>query len=164
MRVLLPVFANVVLLLAVLGLGSLVRAICPQKHSRVDAAALTLLGGIGVVGIILFGVGQFWFARTSILLVLCVGILLSLQPALGLIRRRRQWFAELRPPILPLAIIAFIVVGTVVGGMTVLVGDMNHDSIAYHYLGRTVWLKHGVIRSKPSEIANTLLRVANRMD
>ena len=85
------------------------------------------------------------------MLVLCVGILLSLRPAWGLIRHWRQWFAELRPPILPLAIIAIIVFVTVVGGMTVLVGDMNHDSIAYHYLGPTVWLKHGVIRAVPDE-------------
>ncbi len=151
MRVLAPVFANIVLLLAVLGFGSLVRAIYPKEHSRVDAVALTLLGGIGVVGIVLFCVGQFWFTRTSILLVLCVGILLSLRPAWRLIRHWRQWFAELRPPILPLAIIVVIVIVTVVGGMTVLVGDMNHDSIAYHYLGPTVWLKHGVIRAVPDE-------------
>ena len=52
MRVLAPVFANLVLLLAVLGFGSLVRAIYPKQHSRVDAAALTLLGGIGLVGLL----------------------------------------------------------------------------------------------------------------
>jgi hypothetical protein len=151
MRVLAPVFANIVLLLAVLVFGSLVRAIYPKRNSRVDAAALTLLGGIGVVGIVLFCAGQFWFTRTSILLVPCVGVLLSLRPAWGLTRNWRQWFAELRPPILPLAIIVVIVFVTVVGGMTVLVGDMNHDSIAYHYLGLAVWLKHGVIRAVPDE-------------
>ena len=150
MRVLAPVFANLVLLLAVLGFGSLVRAIYPKKHSRLDAATVTLLGGIGVIGLVLFCVGQL-FTRPSILLVLCVGILLSVRPAWGLIRHWRQWFAEVRPPILPLAIIAVIVFVTVVGGMTVVVGDMNHDSIAYHYLGPTVWLKHGVTRAVPDE-------------
>jgi len=152
MRVLVPVFANVVLLLAVLGFGSLVRAIYPKKHSRVDAAALTLLGGIGVVGLVLFCVGQLWFTRMSILLVLSVGMWLSLRPGRRLIKNWRQWFSELRPPLVPLAIIVVIVFVTVIGGMTVLVGDMNHDSIAYHYLGPTVWLKHGVIRAVPDEV------------
>lgn len=151
MRLLAPVFANVLLLLGVLGFGSLVRSIYPKGHSRVDAAALTLLGGLGVVGILLFCVGQFWFTRNSILLVLCVGMLLSMRPAVGLLRHWRQWFADLEAPKLPLAIILVVLLVTAIGGMTVLVGDMNHDSIAYHYLGPTVWLKQGVIRAVPDE-------------
>jgi hypothetical protein len=148
MRLLAPVFANVLLLFAVLGFGSLVRSIYPKEHSRVDAAAMTLLGGLGVVGILLFCVGQFWFTRNSILFVLCVGMLLSVRPALGLLRNWRQWFANLEAPKLPVAIILVVFLVTAIGGMTVLVGDMNHDSIAYHYLGPTVWLKQGVIRAE----------------
>ena len=29
---------------------------------------------------------------------------------------------------------------------------MNNDSVAYHYLGPTVWLRHGVIRAVPDEV------------
>jgi hypothetical protein len=83
MRLLAPVFANVLLLFAVLGFGSLVRSIYPKEHSRVDAAAMTLLGGLGVVGILLFCVGQFWFTRNSILFVLCVGMLLRCATRFG---------------------------------------------------------------------------------
>jgi hypothetical protein len=36
-------------LLAVLGFGSPVRAIYPKEQFRVDGAALTLLGGLGVL-------------------------------------------------------------------------------------------------------------------
>jgi hypothetical protein len=50
MRLPVPICANVLLLLAVLGFGSLVRAVYPKEQSRVDGAALTLLGGLGVLG------------------------------------------------------------------------------------------------------------------
>jgi hypothetical protein len=111
---------NVLLLLAVLGFGSSVRAVYPKEQSRVDGAALTLLGGLGVLGMLVFCVGQYWFTRISIVLVLSVGILLSLPPFLEFVRHWRLWLADLRAPILPLAIVLVVLLVTAIGGKVIV--------------------------------------------
>jgi hypothetical protein len=70
--------------------------------------------------ILLFCVGQFWFTRISIVLVLSVGILLSLPPFLEFVRHWRPWLADLRAPILPLAIILVVLLVTAIGGKVII--------------------------------------------
>jgi hypothetical protein len=152
MRVLPAIAANICLVVSALGFGNLFRSLFPKSFSRVDRVALTLLGGLGTLGTLLFCVGQVWFSRTSILFVLLAGILLSINPISRDVRARRQLLAELQPPVFPLAIISLLFVVTVIGGLALPVGDMNNDSIAYHYLGPTVWLRQGEIRAVPDEV------------
>jgi hypothetical protein len=80
MRVLPPIVANIVLFAVAFGYGSLLRRLFPQSFSVLDRFAFALMGGLGLIGTALFGIGQFWFSRTAILLVLIPGVALSLCP------------------------------------------------------------------------------------
>lgn len=152
MRLLPAIFANVVLLAAALGFGSLLRRLFPENFSQIDRLAMTMLGGLGILGTVLFCVGQVWFSRTAILLVLLLGVLLSGGVLAGVIRGCRSMFATLSFPFLPLAIIVGVLAVTFAGGFAEPTGDMNNDAIAYHYLGPKVWLREAVIRPIPDEI------------
>jgi hypothetical protein len=152
MRLLPAIIANVVLAVAAIGFGNLFRSWIPKSFSQLDRVVLTLLGGLGLLGTILFCVGQVWFSRTAIVLVLLLGVLLSLRPLAQAIRNCRPAFAKLSLPALPAGIVLLVMVLTAVGGLALPTGDMNDDAIAYHYLGPRVWLQNGVIRPVPDEI------------
>ena len=58
MRVFPAIFANVVLFASALGFGGLLRRLFPQSFSPIDRLAFTLLGGLGLLGTVLFCVGS----------------------------------------------------------------------------------------------------------
>ena len=152
MRVLPAIFANLVLLAAAIGFGSLLRRLFPGSFTRIDRLALTLLGGLGILGTLLFCVGQVWFSRTAILLVLLLGVLLSTGVLAEVFRECRAFLGTLSLAILPLAVIGSVLAVNIIGGFAEPTGDMNSDAIAYHYLGPKVWLREGAIRPVPDEI------------
>jgi hypothetical protein len=152
MRVLPAIFANVVLLASALGFGAWLRRLFPECFSRGDRFAITLLGGLGILGTVLFCVGQFWFSRSAIVLVLLLGVALGLKPAAQALRTSRAMQSNISFPLLPAAIVATVLLVTAIGGLALPTGDMNNDSIAYHYLGPKVWLRDHVIRPVPDEI------------
>jgi len=152
MRFLPAIFANIILAASALGFGSLLRPLFPEKFSEIDRFALTLLGGLGLLGTILFCVGQFWFSRSAIVLVLLAGVLLSVGKLPGALRKRRTVLAMGSPPIIPLAVISSVLIVTAIGGFAEPIGDMNSDAIAYHYHGPKVWLREAVIRPVPDEV------------
>jgi len=152
MRFLPAIFANVILVASALGIGSLLRPLFPEKFSEIDRFALTLLGGLGLLGTILFGVGQFWFSRSAIVLVLLPGVLLSVVMFPRALGKCRTVFPVGSPPILPMAIISSVLIVTAIGGFAEPIGDMNSDAIAYHYHGPKVWLREAVIRPVPDEV------------
>ena len=53
---------------------------------------------------------------------------------------------------LPVMVILPVLIMTAIAGLAEPTGDMNNDSIAYHYLGPKVWLRDGVIRPVPDEL------------
>lgn len=152
MRVLAPVVANLVLLLAALSFGSLLRRLLPADFSRIDRMALILLGGLGLLGTLLFCVGQLRFSRPVILLALCFCFLLGLRTLIKEVRESKASLSHLAVPVLPAAIVAIVLGIAALGGLALPVGDMNNDSIAYHYLGPSVWLRQEIIRPVPDEV------------
>ena len=152
MRVLPPIVANVVLFASALGFGSGLRRLFPQSFSAIDRLAFTLLGGLGLLGTVLFCVGQFWFSRSAILLVLLLGVGLGLKPAAQALRNSRATLSNTSLPLLPAAIVATVLLVTAIGGLALPTGDMNNDTVAYHYLGPKVWLRDHLIRPVPDEI------------
>jgi len=144
--------ANLLLVVAAIGFGNLLHSLIPKSFSRLDRIVLILLGGLGLLGTILFCVGQVWFTRSAVVLVLLLGVLLSLRPLSTAIRDWRSVLAELSIPAIPAAIALFVILLTAVGGLALPTGDTNDDAIAYHYLGPKVWLQQGVIRPVPDEI------------
>jgi hypothetical protein len=152
MNVITAIVANILLLASVLGFGSLLDRLFPATFSSLDRLTMTLLGGSGLLGTILFCVGQIWFSRPAIMLVLFFGIVLGGTPATLAYRTSRSAFANKSLPWLPVAIVLWVLLVTAVGGLALPTGDMNNDSIAYHYLGPKVWLREAVIRPVPDEI------------
>src|SRR6266404_4038686 len=73
------ILANLALLLSAGGYGSLVRKLIPPSFRQVDRFAVILLTGTGLIGTLLFCVGQLWFSRWAILLILLGGIILGLK-------------------------------------------------------------------------------------
>ena len=152
MNMLLAIVANIVLVFSALGFGSLVHRLFPKSFSKLDRLVLTLLAGFGFLGTILFCVGQVWFSRSAILLVLFLGVLLGCGPLARAGRECWPALGRIRFPIFPAIIIFSVLLMIAVGGLAVPTGDMNNDSIAYHYLGPKVWLREGVIRPVPDEV------------
>jgi hypothetical protein len=148
----LAIVANLILAASTMGFGSLLQRLLPKTFSQLDRFILTFLGGFGLLGTILFCMGQVWFSRSAILLVLFSGVLLG---GASMARAgQKAWLALRgdRPPVFPAAIVFTLLLVTAVGGLALPVGDMNNDSIAYHYLGPKVWLREGVIRPVADEV------------
>ncbi len=148
----LAILANVILMASALGFGSLLQRWYPKTFSMLDRFSISLLGGLGILGTILFCVGQIWFSRLAILLVLFLGMLFGCISLARAGPKRWPSLENFRPTLLPATVLVIILFVTGVGGLARPHGDMNNDSIAYHYLGPKVWVREGVIRPVPDEI------------
>jgi len=113
--------------------------------------AILALGGLGLLGTLLFLIGLFRFTLVVILAVLvpaaCLGVWCLLRELKG--SGPHLWRSHI--PFLPAAAIALILIITLVGGLAEPVGDIKLDAIAYHFLGPRVWLRDGVIHVIPDE-------------
>jgi len=137
--------------IAAIGWGNCLRGLFPEGFSKVDRIALTLLGGLGLLGTLLFLIGQVWFSKAAIVLVLVAGVLLGVRP----ISRAARSLLEIRWRIPVSALAAILVFGvlliTFVGGLAQPTGDIKMDAIAYHLLGPRVWVHEGLIRPVADE-------------
>lgn len=149
MRFLLPVIANLLLLLSACGTGSAVRPLIPRTFSKIERLVIIALAGVGLNGVLLFLLGIIRFSPTVILSVLLPAAVLGawcLSEEL-----RGTHFARVLSglPIVPASVIAVVLLVTILAGFADPVGDLSEntsDAVAYHYLGPKVWLREGVIR------------------
>jgi hypothetical protein len=152
MRVILPILANLFLVVAALGFGKLFVGLIPKTFSELDHFVLRFLAGFGFLATILFCVGQVRFSRLPILLVLFLGAFIEFVFQVRGAPVRWPRLEHLRASAVPAAIVFGVVLLTAVGGLAFPAGDMNNDSIAYHYLGPKVWLRERIIRPVPDEV------------
>jgi dolichyl-phosphate-mannose-protein mannosyltransferase len=151
MRLLSPILANLILISAAFGLGNVPRHLLPPKISRLDRTATTLLGGLGLLGTLLFLIGLIHF---SLVLILVLLLPLAL---FGFFSFRKDWrqsahhFRLSEVPPLPALVITLLLIVTFVGGLAEPVGDIKMDAIAYHLLGPHVWLLDARIHPLPDE-------------
>jgi len=151
MRFLPPVFANLLLILAAFGVGSILRPLLPRTLRKIDRFAILALGGLGLLGTLLFLVGLFRFTLVVILAVFVPAAFLGVW---CLVRESKgfaphTWRSQV--PFLPAAVIALLLIITFVGGLAEPVGDIKLDAIAYHFLGPRIWLRDAVIHVIPDE-------------
>src|ERR1700737_4705491 len=145
-RLFLPIVGNVLLLLAALGFGRVLRGLFPPSFSQLDRLALTLLGGLGLLGTIFFGVGHVWFSPASVLFVMLVGLAFAFKWLTEVARGLVSNVTKIRVPALPAMVISAVLLMPAIGGLAEPVGDIKMDAIAYHFLGPKVWLRNGLIR------------------
>jgi hypothetical protein len=143
------IFAIVLLAAASYGAGVWLTRICPASFSALDRLALSCVGGFGILGTLLFIVGQFAYTRLTIATILALAILagalaLVLRGSGGCLTARAPRISK--PPILPTTAIAFVLGVTALGGLADITGNWGSDAISYHLLGPKVWLREGVVR------------------
>ena len=138
--------ANLFLIAAIVGFGCLLRFLFPGNLSGPDRWALTLLGGLGICGTLLFVVGQVSFSRRTIIATLSLSALNGIRVLVPTVSRYHPGVARTRPPLIPAAIVGIVITMTTVGGFAEPTGDIKMDAIAYHFLGPKVWLRQGLIR------------------
>jgi hypothetical protein len=90
------IVATLVLAVAAIGFGSLLHSLIPKAFLQFDRVVLTLLGGLVRLGRIFFSVGQVWFSRFAIVLVLFSEVILNLSPLAQLVRECRPALAKVR--------------------------------------------------------------------
>jgi hypothetical protein len=141
------IFSTIVVAAAAMGMGGWMWRRLPSAFSRFDRFSCAWLGGLGLLGTLLFLIGQFAFTRTTIFLTLgaAVGAAIAL-----LACKWRTVFAlsmrQVRINTLPAIVIATVLFVTALGGLSEIVGDWGNDAIAYHLLGPKVWLRNGIVR------------------
>ncbi len=145
MKSLPAILANLALLVSAAGYGSLVPKLLPASFRQLDRLAVVLLAGIGVVGTLLFCVGQFWFSRWAIILVLVPGVILGLRNLWWEIGQLGGISLEKSQTIVPAIIVSAVLLMTAIAGLAEPTGDIRMDAIAYHLLGPKVWVRDGLI-------------------
>jgi Dolichyl-phosphate-mannose-protein mannosyltransferase len=146
-----PIFANLLLALAAIGYGSLLRPLFPLEFSRLDRAAVTLLGGLGLVGTAFFVIGQFWYTKPLLIGILAIGAGIFFFAYWRELQPRRVRISVPQPALVAAIAIGCVLAITALGGLVRPVGDLGDDAIAYHFLGPKVWLRDGAIRPVPEQ-------------
>jgi hypothetical protein len=141
MRFFPPLAANFLLVLAAFGFGGLLRFLLPSASAKVDRIATILLGGLGLIGTLLFLIGMLKFSTAIILAVLLIGAAAGLFVLARELRSSAPPVALSQVPILPASVIALVLLVTFVGGLAEPVGDIRWDHISYHFLCPRVWLR-----------------------
>ena len=149
MRFFLPVIANLLLLLAAFGFGSLIRSLIPRSFSKLDRLTIIPFAGFGLQGILLFLLGIVRFSPLVVLAVLLPAAALGGRCLLQEMRGTTFSSGLAGAPIIPASVIALVLLVTILGGFADPIGDIKEnksDAIAYHYLGPKIWLREGAIR------------------
>src|SRR2546429_1360193 len=112
---------------AAAGIGTFVAALFPFRFSWFDRIACAWVGGLGLLGVILFVIGQVSFSISCLLFVTIAAILLGLTVVLSR-RKRGLYFGVSRPrvPAIPVSVIVFVLLLTAVGGLAEITGDWGN--------------------------------------
>jgi hypothetical protein len=134
------IIANVFVIVAAFGFGSLISRFLPDSFSRFTRFTEVLVAGFGLLGLAIFLVGHLLLTRWTIGLVLACGAVIAVFS--------RPWPQAARISItkLPAAIVGTVLLITAVSGLAEPVGSWEKDGVAYHLVGPKVWLRNGVIR------------------
>ena len=141
--------ATLLLAFSACGAGRWIPRLLPETCSRLDRAALALVGGLGILGTLLFLVGQFMFSRTVILAVLASTAVFGISPLTSWIRLLWGEIREMRPYRIPAAVIAVVLLVSAIAGLAQIAGGWETDAVAYHLYGPKIWLRDALVRPVP---------------
>lgn len=157
------IFANVIVAIAAFGIGAPISRLLPETFPPWSRRICCWIAGFGLLGVVLFVVGQWKLSHFTIGIVLDAGILAAVITAF-----REHWFPLRwhprisRSQIIPAVIVAAVLAITAIGGLTEPVGDWGVDGVAYHLLGPKVWLRNEIVRPVPDN-TNTAYPAAAEM-
>src|SRR5208282_5894611 len=101
------IFATVVVAAAAFGMGGWMWGRLPSTFSRLDRLACTWLGGLGVLGALLFFIGQIAFTSTTIFLTMWAGVALAIGFFARQVKTRSALsIREIKIPAFPAIVIA----------------------------------------------------------
>ncbi len=147
------IFAVTILVVAAFGAGFWIPDLLPPSFSAIERLAFTLLGGLGILSLVLFLIGQLAFTRATILGTVAVFVFFSIRPIRRLLLvQPAVW--KMQVGAIPAAVIVLVLLTTAVAGLAEITGHTGNDAIAYHLLGPKVWLQEGMIRPLP-EVSTT---------
>ena len=141
--------AVAVVALAGAGAGRCLAPVWGRERSGLEQVVFTMLGGLGVLGTLLFVVGQFYFTRGLLAAVLVPAAALGIAPAKEFVARGWHFCREHAGAKGAAGVIALVLLITAVAGLAEVRGDWENDAVAYHLLGPRVWLRDAVIRPVP---------------
>lgn len=141
------VFGLCALAIAGVGCGAWIANALPANLHPAERCGLSLLGGLGLFSLALYLVGQVSFTRTTIAAALIVAALLAIPPfwrAWGTFQQIPRSIS--RNIFVPSAVVFVVLSVTAIAGLAEMTGDWGKDSVSYHLLGPTVWLREGIVR------------------
>src|SRR6266404_715327 len=151
------------LALAAAGAGRRIAGLQRHEASTLDRAAFVLLGGLGVLGTLLFVIGQLFFSRTVILGILTAAALLGIAPVTEFLKSGFSFCKRYPVPKLAAAVIAFVLIITAIAGLAEITGGWEMDAVAYHLLGPKVWLREGIVRPVPDNCLTSFPQTAEML-
>lgn len=150
LTILRTVLSNIALALSAYGAGAPLGWFLPGSFSRPERESLRWLGGFGLLGTVLFLIGQFRFTRMVIFSVLALFAVLGGRDALRAAKRDSISASGWRGvPIIPAIIVSAMLLLTGIAGFCEITGDWENDAIVYHLSGPKLWLRERVVRPAP---------------
>lgn len=133
------------LALAAAGAGRWLSPWMPQSLRPVERMALQALGGLGILGLVLFLIGNIRLSPAIIASTLAVPVLYCAWKAVR--NRGSAPRIRLARPTLGVLCAAAVLLVVLVSAFDVPIG--TSDDISYHLLGPTLWLRDGGVHLRP---------------
>jgi len=147
-HILRPVLIVLLLAIAVLGAGNWIPSRLSQVFSRFDRNVLGWLGGVGILSLIVFLVGQWKFLWITVGPILAVSFVLGIRPLLLLLQQFSTGWPQFKFSAATLiAVLVLLLIA--IGSLAEITGDWSIDAVVYHLLGPKVWIREGIIRPVP---------------
>jgi hypothetical protein len=120
-------FAVTTLAVSAFGAGFWISDLLPPSFSLIERLAFTLLGGLGILSLALFLIGQLAFTRATILGTVTVFVFLAIRPIRRLLRAQpSDW--KMQVGTIPAAVIALVLLITAVAGLAEITGDSRENA------------------------------------
>jgi hypothetical protein len=148
-HILRPVLVVLLLAIAALGAGHWIPGCLSKAFSRFDRNVLGWLGGIGLLSLMVFLVGQWKFSSFTVGPILGIAFFLGIKPLLLLWRQFCTGWSQFELSAVPTIIVASVLLLIAVGSLAEITGDWSIDAVVYHLLGPKVWIREGIIRPVP---------------
>jgi hypothetical protein len=144
------IFATLLIAVATFGIGTLILPHFSDSLTLATRYVCSWIAGFGLLGVLLFLIGQWRFTRITIGAALAIGVALALAHLYRASKSVNSVFIQTGKGFwIPASIIFAVLIITAIAGLAEPVGDWGVDNVAYHLIGSKVWLRDSVVRPIP---------------